>query len=77
MSRHRLVRGLDLDDELADYDGGIEETDPQAGWQALPHILPVAVGGLTLYVLDLTEEDKGMMPPILESIVASSWRFYH
>ena len=67
MSRHRLVRGLDLEEELADYDGGIEEDKQQAGWQPLPYS---SYSGLTLHMLDLTEVDKGMMPSILESIMA-------
>ena len=25
MSRHKLVKGLDLDEELNDFDGGVEE----------------------------------------------------
>ena len=34
MSRHKLVKNLDLDDELDDYDGG-EDYDEDAGGEGL------------------------------------------
>ena len=33
MSRHKLVKNLDLDDELDDYDGGGEYDDEGQGGQ--------------------------------------------
>lgn len=30
MSRHKLVKNMDLDDEMDDYDGGVEYADDGA-----------------------------------------------
>jgi hypothetical protein len=35
MSRHKLVKNLDLDDELDDYDGGEDYDDDGAGGEGL------------------------------------------
>jgi hypothetical protein len=35
MSRHKLVKNLDLDDELDDYDGGEEYGDDGVGGEGL------------------------------------------
>lgn len=47
MSRHKLVKNLDLDDELDDFDGG-ENYDDGAGGEGL--IFPCILGAKTLLI---------------------------
>lgn len=40
MSRHKLVKGLDLDEELDDYDGGDADYDEDSTPPSQRHELP-------------------------------------
>ena len=61
MSRHKLVKNLDLDDELDDYDGGgFDDADVEgtAGFLAQSEILSPHTNR---YDLELSEEDQGQL----------------
>jgi hypothetical protein len=62
MSRHKIVKNMDLDDELDDYDGG-EDYDDDGGdnglfFQGCKRLIKLV---LTMACsTDLTEDDKGL-----------------
>lgn len=46
MSRHKLIKNLDLDDELDDFDGGEDYEDDGAGGEGTAHIHTLALQAL-------------------------------
>ena len=64
MSRHKLVKNLDLDDELDDFDGG-EDYDDEAGGEGLFFVSTYSAKYiLTNLSAELSEEDQGLPAPL-------------
>jgi hypothetical protein len=65
MSRHKLVKNLDLDDELDDYDGGENYGYDGAGGEGLSFVC-MREGRTLANILsaELSEEDQGLSPLI-------------
>ena len=60
MSRHRLVKTMDLDDELDDFDGGEDYDDgEEEGNFPFPPVSNICL----MILIEISESDKGQQPP--------------
>jgi hypothetical protein len=68
MSRHKLVKNLDLDNELDDYDGGEEYGYDGADGEGLSFV-SMREGRTFANILsaELSEEDQGL-PPLIRPL---------
>lgn len=65
MSRHKIVKNMDLEDELDDFDGGEDYDDDGGdnGWYISEGLCPFIQESLTCWPdLELTEVDRGASP---------------
>lgn len=63
MSRHKLVKNLDLDDELDDFDGGEEYDEDGTGAEGLFPTLCTHRLSANKPSAELSEEDQGLPTP--------------
>jgi len=93
MSRHKLVKNLDLDDELDDFDGDDFEEAEAEGMSPLPHLPTIHLPDLTP-PSEFSEEDKQLLqagsvavraelPPDITSQISDKqitdalWHYYY
>lgn len=66
MSRHKLVKNLDLDTELAVFDGGEENSEEDNDYGTFPYNVIYGYVTNVWGYLEISEEDKG--PSLLPSV---------
>ena len=86
MSRHKLVKAIDIDDELDDFDGGVSDYDEEVGAEdkGTSNLLSKMVEVLKFYVEQLrigtikVREFLGDDVPVTNKEIEDSlWHYYY